>query len=154
MPFKEYFYLHSGAEENEYIFPLSSLHPTNADVQYLYSPQYMYILSSIVDSELIDSCTSALPYTLCDCCDNHTTRGKGKVHEHKEHEDMWLLNSGALAHFTSNFNAFIEYHPYAKPCHSQMANGLAPVLREGSILIYFNEKVVQLSPMIYMFSCT
>jgi len=38
MPVKEDFYLNSGAEENEYIFPLSSLHPTNADVQYLYSP--------------------------------------------------------------------------------------------------------------------
>jgi len=67
---------------------------------------------------------------------------------------MWLLNSGASAHFTNNFDAFVEYQPYAKPRHSQMANGLAPVLGEGSILIHFNGNVVQLSPMIYMPTCT
>jgi len=35
-----------------------------------------------------------------------------------------------------------------------MANGLVPILGEGSILTCFNEKVVQLLPTIYMFYCT
>ena len=48
IPFKEYFNLDGSAEENEYIFPLSSPHSTDADVQYPYSPQYVdYILSSL-----------------------------------------------------------------------------------------------------------
>jgi len=87
---------------------------------------------------------------MCDCCDNHTAKGKGKAHEQKGEEDMWLLNSGASPHFTNNFNTFIKYQPYVKPCHSQMANGLAPVLGEGSVLICFNGNVVRLSPTIYM----
>jgi len=32
MPFEEYFDLDNGAEENEYIFPLFSPHPTDTDV--------------------------------------------------------------------------------------------------------------------------
>ena len=73
---------------------------------------------------------------MCDHCVNHTTKGKSKACQQREDENnMWLLDSGALAHFTFNFNIFIEYHQYAKPCHSQTANGLAPVLGEGTILI-------------------
>jgi len=80
---------------------------------------------------------------MCDCCDNHTTKGKGKVREQKGDVDMWLLDSGASsAHFTNNFDTFIKYQPYAKPHHSQMANGLAPGLGEGSILICFNGNAV------------
>ena len=67
---------------------------------------------------------------------------------------MWLLNSGASSHFTHNFDVFIEYQPYAEPRHSQMANGLAPVLGEGSVLICFNGNVVRLAPTIYMPICT
>ena len=149
MPFEEYFNLNSGAEENKYILSLSS-HPTEAD-EWLYSPQYVdYILSSVVDSESIDSCTSTTSYTMCNCCDNHTAKGKGKACKHKENEDMWLLDSRASAHFTNNFNIFVEYQPYAKPHHSQMEHGLASVLGEGSILICFNGSIVQLSPTIYM----
>ena len=119
--------------------------------------QYVdYILLSVVDSEsIIDSCASAIPYAMCDHCVNHNAKGKGKAHQQREDEDdMWLLNSGASAHFTFNFNVFIEYHQYAKPCHSQTANGLAPVLGEGTVLIQFNGNVVQLSPTIYMPTCT
>ena len=120
-------------------------------------PQYVdFILSSVVDSEsIIDSCTSAIPYAMCDHCVNHNAKGNGKACQKREDEDdMWLLNSGASAHFTFNFDAFVEYHQYAKPCHSQTVNSLAPVLGEGIILIQFNGNIVQLLPTIYMPTCT
>jgi len=63
---------------------------------------------------------------------------------------MWLLDSGASAHFTFNFDMFVKYQPYVKPRHSQTAYGLAPVLGEGTMLLWFNGNVVQLSPTIYM----
>jgi len=64
------------------------------------------------------------------------------VREQKGDEDMWLLDSGASAHFTYNFDTFVKYQPYMKPHHSQMANGLAPVLGEGSVFIQFNGNVM------------
>ena len=67
---------------------------------------------------------------------------------------MWLLDSGASAHFTYNFDAFIEYQSYVKPRHSQTANGLAPVLGEGTVLLRFKGNVMRLSPTIYMPTCT
>jgi len=67
---------------------------------------------------------------------------------------MLLLDSGASAHFTNNFNTFIKYQPYVKPCHSQTANDLASVLGEGTVLIWLNENIVRLSPTIYMPICT
>jgi len=154
MPYKEYYDLKGGAEEFEYVLSQCT-HLTDTDER-SYLPQYVdYILSSVEDSEsLIDSCTSATSYTMCDCCDNHTTKGKGKAHEQKGEEDMWLLNSGASAHFTNNFNVFVEYQPYANPRHFQMENGLAPVLGEDSVLICFNGSIVNLSPTIYMPICT
>jgi len=52
MPYEEYYDLEGGAEEFEYIFPLST-HLTDTDEQ-PYSPQYVdYILSSVVDSKSI-----------------------------------------------------------------------------------------------------
>jgi len=48
-----------------------------------------FILSSVVDSKsIIDSCTFATPFTMCDRCDNHTAKGKGKACEHKGDENM------------------------------------------------------------------
>jgi len=92
---------------------------------------------------------------MCDHCVNHNAKGKSKAHHQREDEDdMWLLDLGASAHFTNNFDMFVEYHQYAKPCHSQTANGLAPVLGEGTVLIWFNGNIVRLLPMIYMPTCT
>jgi len=92
---------------------------------------------------------------MCNHCVNHTTKGKSKACQQREDEDnMWLLESGASAHFTNNYNTFIKYHQYVKPHHSQTANGLAPVLDEGTVLIWFNGNVVQLLPTIYMPTCT
>ena len=127
MLYEEYYDLEGGAEEFEYVLSQFT-HLTDTDER-SYSPQYAdYILSSVVDSKsLIDSCASATLYTLCNCCDNHTAKGKGKAREQKGEEDMWLLDSGASAHFTNNFDAFIEYQPYVKLRHSQTANGLASV---------------------------
>jgi len=150
LPIEVYYDLNGGAEEFEYVLS-HFMHLTDTDEQ-PYSPQYVdYILSSVVDSEsIIDTYASAPIYTLCDCCDNHATKGKGKAREQKGDEDMWLLNSGASAHFTFNFDAFVEYQPYAKPRHSQTANGLAPVLGEGTVLLQFKDNVVQLLPTIYI----
>ena len=88
LPMEVYFNLNSGAEEDKYVFP-PSMHLINTD-EHSYSPQYVdYILSSVVDSEsIIDSCTSAPLYTLCDCCENHTAKGKGKAREQKKDKDM------------------------------------------------------------------
>ena len=142
LPIEVYYDLDGGAEEFEYVLSQFT-HLTNTD-EHSYSPQYVdYILSSVLDSEsLIDSCASAPLHTLCDCCDNHATKGKGKAHKQRGDEDMWLLDSGASAHFTYNFDAFVEYQPYAKPRHSQTANSLAPVLGEGTVLVRFNGNVV------------
>ena len=150
LPMEVYYGLDGGAEEDKYIFPLST-HLTDTD-ECFYLPQYVdLMLLSVVDSEsIIDSCASATSYTMCDSCENHTAKDKGKAHEQKKNEDMWLLDSGASAYFTYNFNTFVKYQPYTKPCHSQMANGLAPVLGEGSVPTCSNGNVVQLSPMIYM----
>jgi len=149
-----YYDLDGGAEEDEYVFSPPT-HLTNTDERF-YLPQYVdFILSFVVDSEsIIDSYASAPSHTLCNCCENHTAKGKGKAREPKGDEDMWLLDSGASAHFTYNFDAFVEYQPYVKPHHSQMANGLAPVLGEGTILVWFNGNIVRLSPTIYMPTCT
>jgi len=111
MPYEEYYDLEGGAEELEYILS-QIMHPTEADER-LYSPQYVdYIMSSVVDSKSItDSCTSATSYAMCNHCVNHNTTGKGKVCQKREDKDnMWLLNSRASAHFTFNFDAFVEYH--------------------------------------------
>ena len=155
MPYEEYYDLEDGAEEDKYVFSPST-HLTDTNERF-YSPQYVdFILSSVVDSEsIIDSCASAIPYAMCDHCVNHNAKGKSKARQKRKDEDnIWLLESGASAHFTFNFDAFIKYQSYAKPHHSQMANDLAPVLGEGTVLIRFNGNVVQLSPTIYMPTCT
>jgi len=80
---------------------------------------------------------------MCDHCVNHNIKGKGKARQKREGEDdMWLLDCGASAHFTFNFDTLVKYHQYAKPCHSQTANGLAPVLGEGTMLTWLNGNVV------------
>jgi len=143
MPYEEYYDLKGGAEEFKYVLSQFT-HLTDTDEQ-SYSPQYVdYILSSVVDTKsIIDSCTFATPYAICNHCVNHNTKGKSKACQQREDEDdIWLLNSGASAHFTNNFDAFIKYHQYAKLRHSQMANSLAPILDEGTILIWFNGNVM------------
>jgi len=89
MLYEEYYDLEGGAEEFKYVLS-QFMHLTDTD-EWFYLPQYVdYIISSIVDSEsIIDSCASATSYIMCDCCDNHTAKGKGKVHKQKGEEDMW-----------------------------------------------------------------
>jgi len=88
LPMEVYYDLDGGAEEFKYVLSQFT-HLTDTDER-PYSPQYVdYILSFVVDSEsIIDSCASAPLYTLCNCCDNHTTKGKGKACKQKGDGDM------------------------------------------------------------------
>jgi hypothetical protein len=66
---------------------------------------------------------------------------------------MWLLNSGTSAHFTFHKKDLVEYVEYASPRYSQTANGKAPILGEGTVIIDYKGSSVRLSPVIYMPTC-
>ena len=66
---------------------------------------------------------------------------------------MWLLDSGTSSHFTSDIKDFVEYHNFPNPRYIQTANGKAPIVGHGTVLISCHGNVVCLSPTIYMPTC-
>ena len=66
---------------------------------------------------------------------------------------MWLLDSGASFHFTSDIKDFIEYHNFSSPHYTQTANCKAPIIGHGTVLISYHRNIVQLLPTIYMPTC-
>ncbi|KAI9464154.1 hypothetical protein HD554DRAFT_2175206 [Boletus coccyginus] len=115
MAYEAYFDLDGGYENEMYVFSSFLLHPSDTDVQLPYSPY----------------------------CENHNAKEKGKTCEQKEDAEMWLLNSGALAHFINNFDVFIKYQVYTTLYYMQTANGKVPVLGKGSVLIHYKKNIVE-----------
>jgi hypothetical protein len=85
-------------------------------------------------------------------CNIHTWE-KEREHDHSIPPDMWLLDSGAFAHFTFNKKDFVEYVEYVSPRYSQTANGKAPILGEGIVIVEYKRSSVHLSLVIYMPTC-
>ena len=116
----------------EYVlFSTSHLTDTN---KWFYLPQFVeYILSSVVGSDQ----NSTIPSIYCNSCDQCVNPSKVQSSEKHEEDfsDMWLLDSGASSHFTSDIKDFVEYHDFPSPHYTQTANGKAPIIGHGTVLI-------------------
>jgi hypothetical protein len=131
---------------------LNSLSP-DADAQsFLPQKNNVFSFLSVVDSAK-DTNISTFFHSFCDDCTKVSGKGKERQHDHSIPPDMWLLNSGASVHFTFNKKDFVEYVEYASPRYSQTANGKAPILGEGTVIIDYKGSSVRLSPVIYMPTC-
>jgi hypothetical protein len=131
----------------------SFTHSPDADER-SFSPQnnIIFTCSSVVDSAK-DTNISTFSHSFCNDCTKVSGKGKERQHDHSMPPDMWLLDSGASAHFTFHKNDFIEYVEYASPHYSQTANGKAPILGEGTVIVDYKGSSVCLSPVIYMPTC-
>ena len=101
----------------------------------------------------MDTNTPTFLHSHCDDCTKSTCKGKEYTHDHQLPPDMWLLNLGAFIHFTFNKNDFVEYVDYPQPRYSQTANGKAPILGEGTVIIGFKGSSMHLLLVIYMPTC-
>lgn len=82
-------------------------------------------MSVVSLGEISDLCMHCVDFAKCAAC-----KGKKAVRA-----PMWLLDSGASRHFTSDINDFVEYEPLDVPLRASTANGVASIIGKGTVII-------------------
>jgi hypothetical protein len=141
-----------GFDMEEWSVFLHSLSPDADERSFPPQNNIVFTCSSVVDSAK-DTNISTFSHSFCDDCMKVSGKGKEHQHDHSIPLDMWLLDLGASAHFTFYKKDFVEYVEYALPRYSQTANGKAPILGEGTVIVDYKGSSVRLSPVIYMPTC-
>jgi hypothetical protein len=106
-----------GFDMEEWSVFLHSLSPDTDEQSFSPQNNIVFTCSSVVDSAK-DTNISTFSHSFYDDCMKVSGNGKEHQHDHSIPLDMWLLDSGASAHFRFNKKDFVEYVEYASPCYS------------------------------------